>query len=112
MWTALSRLLPDAVTRAREHFIERRNVFEKSINAKLEDEVRALDEFRARRLQQLELDFSQSEHAEQFRRHRGEQARQEVEEVHDEYVNWIEETLTTEPHPWIRVVCAMTPLPT
>lgn len=43
---ALSRLLPPAVTRAREHFIERRNVFEKAIDAKLEDEVRALDEFR------------------------------------------------------------------
>ena len=107
---SLSRLLPNAVTRAREHFIERRNVFEKSINAKLEDEVRALDKFRARRLQQLDLDFPHSEHAEPFRRHRGEQARREVDEVHDEYVSWIEETLTTEPHPWIRVVCAMTPL--
>ena len=107
---ALSRLLPNAVRRAREHFIERRNVFEKSIDAKLEDEVRALDAFRARRLRQLEFDFSQSERGEQVGRHRAEQARREVEEVHDEYVKWIEETMTTEPHPWIRVVCAMTPL--
>ena len=107
---ALSRLLPAAVTRAREHFIERRNAFEKAIDAKLEDEVRALDEFRDRRLRQLELDFLQSDLVEQIGRHRGEQARQEVMEVHDEYVTWIEETMTTEPHPWIRVVCAITPL--
>jgi len=107
---ALSRLLPSAVRRAREHFIERRNVFEKSIDAKLEDEVRALDAFRARRLRQLEFDFSESKREEPVRRHRAEQARQEVEEVHDEYVKWIEETMTTEPHPWIRVVCAMTPV--
>ena len=107
---ALSRLLPNAVTRAREHFIGRRNVFEKSIDAKLEDEVRALDEFRDRRLRQLELDLSGSDQTDTLRRHRGAQARQEVMEVHDEYVKWIEETMTTEPHPWIRVVCAMTPL--
>ena len=107
---ALSKLLPPAVTQAREHFIERRNVFEKSIDAKLEDEVRALDEFRDRRQRQLELDFPQSDQVEQFRGHRGEQARQEIKEIHDGYVTWIEETMTTEPHPWIRVVCAMTPL--
>ncbi len=107
---ALSSLLPAAVTRAREHFIERRNVFERAIDAKLEDEVRALDEFRDRRLRQLEIDFPQSDQVERFKRHRGEQAREEVMEVHDEYVRWIEETMTTEPHPWIRVVCAMAPL--
>ena len=106
---ALSRLLPNAVRRAREHFIERRNVFEKSIDAKLEDEVRALDEFRDRRLRQLELDLSGSEQTDTLRRHRGAQARQEVMEVHDAYVKWIEESMTTEPHPWIRVVCAVTP---
>ena len=106
----LSGHLPRAVSLARDHFIQRRNAFEDIINAKLEDEVRALDEFRARKLRQLEFDVSHSEHAEQFRRHSVERARQEVEEVHDEYVKWIEETMTTEPHPWIRVVCAMTPL--
>lgn len=58
----------------------------------------------------MELDFSQADQVEQFRRHRGEQARQEVKEVHDGYVKLIEETMTTEPHPWIRVVCVMTPL--
>ena len=106
----LSELLPRAVSLARDHFIQRRDAFEDIINAKLEDEVRALDEFKARRLRQLELDLDQFDRADRFRRHRDEQNRQEVKEIHDEYVNWIEETMTTEPHPWIRVVCAMTPL--
>ncbi len=26
----------------------------------------------------------------------------------DEYLKWIEDTMTTEPRPWIKVVCAMT----
>ena len=105
---ALSRLLPGAVGRARAHFRERRNAFEEVINAKLDEEVRALDEFVARQRRQLELDLGQSRQAEQFRRHRDEQARQEIDDIHDEYWAWISETMTTEPHPWIKVICAMT----
>ena len=105
---ALSRLLPGAVGRARAHFRERRNAFEEVINAKLDEEVRALDEFVARQRRQLELDLAESRQAEPFRRRRDAQARQDIEAIHDEYVTWIEETMTTEPHPWIKVVCAMT----
>ena len=106
----LSRLLPRAVSRARDHFIERRHAFEEAINAKLDDEIRALEEFKGRQLRQLALDFSQSHQAEQLRRHRDEQDRQDIQDIHDEYLEWIEETMTTEPHPWIKVICAMTPL--
>ena len=107
---ALARLLPAAVRQAREHFIARRNAFEAIINAKLEDEVRVLDDFRDRRLRQLELALSTSHQAEPFKRRRDEQDRHEVDTIHDEYVNWMEETMTTEPHPWIKIICAMTPL--
>jgi len=107
---ALSRLLPGAVSRPRAHFIERRAAFEAVVDAKLEVEVRALDEYRDRHLRQLELDFSESRQQEQFRRRRYEQDRQEVEAVHDEYWTWISETMTPETHPWIKVVCAMTAL--
>ena len=107
--SALSRLLPTAVRRARAHFIERRNAFEEIINAKLDEEIQILDEFKARQLRQLELDLDQSPRAEQFKRRRDEQARQDIQTIHDEYLTWIEETMTTEPHPWIKVICAMTP---
>ena len=79
-----------------------------SINAKLDEEVRALDEFVARQRRQLELGLAQSRQAEQFRRRRDAQARQEIDDIHDEYWSWISETMTTEPHPWIKVICAMT----
>ena len=107
--SALSRLLPTAVGRARAHFIERRNAFEEIINAKLDEEVRILDEFKARQLRQLKLDLDQSQQSEQLKRHRDEQARRDIQTIHDEYLTWIEETMTTEPHPWIKVICAMAP---
>ena len=105
---ALSRLLPGAVGRAQAHFKERRNAFEAIVNAKLDEEVRALDEFVARQRRQLELDLAHSRQAEHFRRRRDEQARQDIDDIHDEYWAWISETMTTEPHPWIKVICAMT----
>ena len=109
--TALSGLLPNAVSRARAHFVERRNAFEEIINAKLEEEIRALDEFKANQLRQLERDLAQSRQAEQFKRRRDEQARHDIQTIHDEYLTWMEETMTTEPYPWIKVICAMTPPP-
>ena len=54
--------------------------------------------------------LSQSRQSERFKRHRDEQAHQDIQAIHDEYVIWIEETMTTEPHPWIKVICAMAPL--
>ena len=105
---ALSRLLPGAVGRARAHFRERRNAFEAVVNAKLDEEVNALDEFVARQRRQLELDLAQSRQAEPFRRRRDAQARQEIDDIRDEYWSWISETMTTEPHPWIKVICAVT----
>ena len=108
---ALAELLPDAVEAAREHFVERRKVFEASINTVLEEEIRALDAFRDRQIRQLEFDFAQCDQAAATKRARKARTRRDIEDVHDEYLSWMEETMTTEPHPWIKVICAMTPVP-
>ena len=105
---ALQRRLPEAVAKAREWIIGRRNAFEKQINAKLDHAVAALDELKARRLRQLELQLAGSGQTEAFKRARAERSRHEVEERFDEYLEWIQETMTTEPRPWIKVVCVMT----
>ena len=95
---ALSSLLPEAVHRARTHFTTRRNAFENAINAQLNEELAALDEFKARRLAQLEEGTPNAA-----------QSRQEITEIHNSYLEWIEESMTTEPHPSIKVICALTP---
>ena len=105
---ALSTLLPVAVTKARSYFVDRRNAFEEGINAKLDEEIKALDDFKERRRQQLQLALDMSNQAEPIKQGRFEQACRETQAVHDEYLEWIEDTMTTEPRPWIKVVCAMT----
>ncbi|MCZ0944610.1 MAG: DEAD/DEAH box helicase [Gammaproteobacteria bacterium] len=105
----LNALLPKAVKRARQHFLQRRKAFEDIINAQLNEEVAALDAFKERRLQQLELDITQPAQANPLKRQYRSQASAEVEEVYDEYLTWIQDTMTTEPSPWVKVICAMTP---
>ena len=105
---ALANLLPEAVARAREHFVARRRSFEDRVNAELEKEVGALDAFRERQLRQFQLEFSESGGTETLRRGRQDRVRHEIDAVHDEYLTWIEDTMTTEPAPWIKTICVMT----
>ena len=104
---ALQRRLPEAVAKARAWVVERRNAFEKEINAKLERAVAALDALKERRLRQLELRLERSGQAEAFKRRREERSRREIDAIFDEYLKWIEDTMTTEPRPWIKAVAIM-----
>ena len=103
----LSALLPDAVERARAHFRERRDQFEGAINIKLEEEVAALDAFRTRSLKRLEPDPDQPRLT-GWSAQRNEQERLEIDAIHDEYLQWIEDTMTSERAPWVQVLCALT----
>ena len=104
----LQVLLPDAVAKARDKVVERRNAFEDHINDKLQRELEALEELKKRQLHQLELQFERSDQAEAFKRARQERGRQDIETIFDEYWQWIEDTMTTERQPWIKLVCVMT----
>ena len=104
---ALARLLPAAVEEARRHIVERRNEFEDDINAKLDEELKALEQLRARRFAQLDLKLEQSSQPTAHKTHREERARRDIKEVFDDYLEWIQETMTTERTPWLKVICAM-----
>ena len=104
---ALARLPPVAVEQARRHIVERRNRFEEVVNAKLDEELKALEQLRARRFVQLELKLEQSVQPAAHKAHREERARRDIKEVFDDYWEWIEDTMTTEKTPWLKVICAM-----
>lgn len=104
----LQRLLPKAVARAHEHVVNRRNEFEREIDHKLNAALDSLDKLKARQVQQMELKLEQSRQDEQFKRAREQRKRAEINEVFEEYLTWIEDTMTTEKQPYIKVICAMT----
>ena len=104
---ALAQLMPAVVEEARRHIVARRNEFKSEINAKLDEELKALDELRARRFAQLELKLEQSEQSVAQRSHREERARRDIDEVFDDYLEWIQDTMATEEKPWLKIICAM-----
>ena len=106
--SALRSLLPDAVARGRDWVVARRRAFESRINDKLNDELKALERLKTRQLRQLELQLERSDQAEAFKRARQERGRRDIDTIFEEYLEWIEDTMTTEPQPWIKVVCVMT----
>ena len=103
----LARLLPAGVEEARRHLVERRNRFEDVVNARLDEELKALEQLRARRFAQLDLKLEQSTQPATHKTHRGERARRDIDEVFNDYWEWIEDTMTTEKTPWLKVICAM-----
>ena len=103
----LSELLPDAVERAKQWLDERRQAFEDGMNEQLNRELEALEELKARRIQQLALKLDQSQRAEAFKAHQRSTGEQEIEQVFDDYLTWVEDTMTLERQPYIKVVCVM-----
>ena len=86
----------------------RRRAFESRINDKLNDELKALEKLKTRQLRQLDLQLERSDQAEAFKRARQERGRRDIDTIFEEYLKWIEDTMTTEPQPYIKVVCVMT----
>ena len=49
-----------------------------------------------------------SRQAETLKQRLAAQQRQEIEDIFGEYLDWIQETMTTERQPWIKVICVLT----
>ena len=104
---ALEGLLPEAVQTANAWFVERRNAFEDAINAKLNQAVGALDALKNRRLRQLDLRFERSAMAEPLKAARRKTAESDIDGIFGDYLQWIEDVMTTEERPWVSVVCVL-----
>ena len=104
---ALEGLLPEAVQTANAWFVERRNAFEDAINAKLNQAVGALDALKNRRLRQLDLRFERSAMAEPLKEARRKAAESDIDGIFGDYLQWIEDVMTTEERPWVSVVCVL-----
>ncbi len=104
---ALQRLLPEAVQAANAWFAKRRNEFEDAINDKLNGAVAALDGLKNRRLRQLDLRLDRSALAEPLKAARRKSAESEIDGIFGDYLQWIEDVMTTEERPWVSVVCLL-----
>jgi superfamily II DNA or RNA helicase len=109
--TTLQQNLPAAVTAMRRFMVERQKTFAADMNARLEKTLADLSRLQGHQEEQLELRFAKSGLAENLKRGQREQRTQHIRKVFDEYRDWVRDTMTTEPEPFIQVLAAATKTP-
>ena len=99
---SLRNLLPEAVKQARQYMSKKRKKFEDTINKKLNDHLNALERLKGKHHDQLELFYTGKKQLS-----RKDQERREIDRKFDEFITWVEETMTTEDNPFIQVIAVL-----
>ncbi len=100
--------LPDAVIAMRKFMVDRQKAFSAEMDQRLAGTLAELEKLQGKQFEQLELRLSVNQQAEQFKRTKREQRTQHIRKVFDEYRQWVQDTMTTEPQPFIQVLAAVT----
>lgn len=103
----IKSLLPATVHQAKQWMSERRKEFEEIINEKLNERLNALENLRSRKHRRLEVQFEESRQHGKIVQQRKDQARRHIDALFDEYIQWVEDTMTTEDKPYIQVVAVL-----
>lgn len=102
----IKKLLPKAIDKGNEWMKSCREEFNKAVAPKLMDQLRELDRLRKKQQDQLELRFANIGESFGSADKKGRE-RREIERIFNEYQKWIEETMSTEDKPYIRVVAVL-----
>lgn len=102
---AMQSALPGAVRTMHTYMLEQQAAFSAELAERLEGMLADLERLQGRQLEQLSLDLEKQ--LETVKRGRFEQRSRDIHRVFDDYRRWVEDTLTTEPQPWIQVLAAV-----
>ena len=103
---ALQANLPGAVAAMRQHMVSLQGSFAADMTARLAGTLADLERLQGKQFAQLELRLAANQQAEQFKKTKREQRTQHIRKVFDEYRQWVQDTMTTEPQPFIQVLAA------
>lgn len=103
----LASLLPEAVKAARLWISDARHEFEKKINEKLNQTLTSLEQLRNRRHQNLERRFQDLNQPESIIESRKVSEKRRIDRLFDDYIRWVEETMTTEDNPYIQIAAVV-----
>lgn len=99
---SIRNILPEAVQQAKQHMSQKRNAFEENINEKLNSHLEALERLKGRHHEQLDLFYMGKKQLS-----KKEQEKREVNKKFDEFITWVEETMTTEDNPFIQLIAVL-----
>ncbi len=102
---SMQQALPQAVEAMRQHMVQQQQAFSAQLSQRLQGTLAELQRLQGAQMQQLELDLAKQ--LETVKRGRFEQRSQQINRVFDDYRQWVQDTLTTEPQPWIQVLAGV-----
>lgn len=101
----LQSALPGAVATMHAHMLQLQGEFASQSALRLQNTLQNLEQLQKKQIVQLELRLASQ--IETVKRSRFERRSQQIGRVFDDYRAWVEDTLTTEPQPWIQVLAAL-----
>ena len=102
---ALQTALPAAVAVMHAHMLQVQGEFAAQSALRLHDTLQNLEQLQSRQMEQLSLRLEGQ--IETVKRSRFQRRSQQIGRVFDDYRQWVRDTLTTEPQPWIQVLAAL-----
>jgi len=103
--SAMQQALPLAVETMHAHMRDKQTTFASQLQQRLQGTLAELERLQGRQVEQLTLDLEKQ--LETVKRGRFEQRSQQINRVFDDYRQWVQDTLTTEPQPWIQVLAGV-----
>ncbi len=104
-YSHLSCLIPQAVQQAKNCIIEKQQQFATKIETQLSQQLTELETLRAKQIKQLDLFYDQTKSTrQQAKKH---QQTIDINQIFDDYIQWIEDTMTTEKQPYIQVIAVL-----
>jgi len=84
-----------------------RRQFEAKINVQLNDSLKELEQLRERQKEQLELQLSGSRYSDDRKASAKASREQSIDQMFDDYIQWVEDTMTTEPEAYMQVISVL-----
>lgn len=102
---ALQALLPGAIAQARAWMSLERDKFEAEINRKLNQQLEALEDLKKKQYAQLARQLEDAGGDKAKQKHDAE--RRAIDAVFDEFIQWVQDSMTTEDNPYLKVIATL-----
>ena len=104
---ALLELRGVAVDQATQALLEERQTFMKQLEPQLEQQRQRLEALRGHHYAQLELRFGDDARPAAFVQARKDREKSRIERIFEDQRRWVEESMTTEPAPYIKIIAVL-----
>lgn len=103
----LNQLRASVVQAVKSEVLRERDAFEAVMSPRLKEQLDELDKLRGKQVNQLELALSHSNQEQHFKESKRNRSMKRIEEIFSSYKNWIEDTMQTEPAPYIQIIAVV-----